>query len=577
MLAELNIKSFGIIDELSWELGKGFNAITGETGAGKSLVIDAIEALLNGRLDEEHIRFGDDIVRVAAVFSMHGSSLLPFLRSLLENNGILADEDDFLISCEFRRHGRTVMRINGSAVTRALLREVGALLIDVHAQSQHLSLFDRREHLNYLDSYAGTTDKRDAFAESATSLYEMQDELSKLLRAETERAHRQEILRYQYEEVSRAKLKDGEEEDLGRQRCVMQSCEKLKALAYEAYQALNGDDDSTALSRANKAMRAVNGLVALDRSQIEQVNVLKAAIAMIEEVARSMCSYEEGLEYDTYRLEEIENRLEFIHALKKKYGATVEQVLQRQQLIEAEMLELDSVGEAVIRLADDITKQKAEMAQKAQIISRERKQAATRMEKAVERELSELGMEHVRFSVQITQKETSDGLPCNDKIMAFAKYGVDNVEFMVATNLGEPFKPLTDIASTGEVSRFTLALKAALAEADATPVIIFDEIDIGVGGRSGDIIGKKLWGLARHHQVICVTHLPQIAVYAEAHFNVSKITSGERTTSTIDAMTPDARINELAAMLGGAVISETAHMNAAELSEKAIAWISAHG
>ena len=573
MLVALKIKSFGIIDELAWQPCEGFNVITGETGAGKSLVIDAVEALLSGKLDDENIRFGDDSSRVEAVFSLPDNSLLPHLHVLLEQNGVASDDDVLLMSCEFRRQGRTVMRINGSAVTRALLREISALLLDVHAQSQHLSLFDKRQHLSFLDAYADVAAQRGIFAENATRLYLLQDELLKLRRAETESVHRQEILRYQHDEICRAKLKDGEEEVLEQQRRVMASCEKLKALAYDAYQALNGEDESVALSRINEAMRAMNGLVALDPSLKPHADALMTAATCMEEVSREIRSYEERLEYDPAQLEEIESRLELIHTLKKKYGASVAHILQKQREIEEELATLDSAGEETILLENDITKTKTEMGQQAQMLSQKRLQAADCFEKAVEKELSDLGMQHVRFRVQITQKEIAGGIPYGDKMVAFAKDGADEVQFMASTNPGEPLKPLADIASTGEVSRFTLALKVALAQADATPVLVFDEIDIGVGGRSGDVIGKKLWQLARHHQVVCITHLPQIAVYAASHFNVSKAESHQRTTSSIDVLDASARIDELAAMLGGVEAGSSAHMGASELLKNASAWI----
>jgi len=574
LLAELKVKSFGIIDELTWCLASGFNVITGETGAGKSLVIDAIEALLDGKLDEESIRYGADSARVETVFFLAKNPLWPRLKSLLEEKGVAVEEDDLLMSCEFRRQGRTVIRINGSAVTRALLREVGGLLVDVHGQSEHLSLFDKRHHLDYWDAYAHAGDMRSQCGDSASRLYALQDELEKLRQAVAERAHRREILRYQNDEITRAKLKDGEEEELEQKRRVMSSCEKLKALAYEAYQALNGDDGvgPVALSRLNEAIRSMQSLVALDPSLKPQMDTLESALAGIEETARDVRSYEEGLEYDPRELEEIEGRLELIHALKNKYGNSVAQVLEKQRNIESELARLESSEADEARLENDITKLKDELGKQAVILSAARKKAAAKFEKDVERELGELNMSQVRFEVGIKQTDDERGIPFEGRRVGFTRDGADEVEFMVSTNPGEPMKPLAAIASTGEVSRFTLALKVALAEADATPVLIFDEIDIGVGGRSGDVIGKKLWSLSRHHQVICVTHLPQIAVFADSHYSVSKEAAGERTTSFISTLDGASRVPELAAMLGGAAQSATSVKNATEMAQKAESW-----
>jgi DNA repair protein RecN (Recombination protein N) len=296
-------------------------------------------------------------------------------------------------------------------------------------------------------------------------------------------------------------------------------------------------------------------------------------MAGIEETARDIRSYEEGLEYDPRELEEVESRLELIHVLKKKYGNSVAQILEHQKNINSELALLESSDAEEAKLEDDIARLKADMGKLAVLLSKARVKAAAKFEKDVESELAELNMSQVRFKVSIKQTPVVDGIPFSEELnVAFGRDGVDDLEFMVSTNPGEPLKPLAEIASTGEVSRFTLALKAALAEADSTPVLIFDEIDIGVGGRSGDIIGKKLWGLAHQHQVICVTHLPQIAAFADRHFSVSKAAAGERTISSIITLEGDERIRELAAMLGGISHSETSVKNAGELALKAESW-----
>ena len=574
MLAELKVNSFGIIENLTWCLDGRFNVITGETGAGKSLVIDAIEALLEGRLDEESIRYGADAARIEAVFFISKSPLWPHVRELLEDKGVAVEEDDLVVSCEFRRQGRAVLRINGNAVTRSLLREVGSLLVDIHGQSEHLSLFDKRNHLAYLDAYARCAECKTGFAEDVAQLYALENELKSLKQAEAERSHCQEILSYQHDEITRAKLKDGEEEELEARRRVISSCEKLKALAYEAYEALNGDenDGAVALTRLNQAAQAIHSLVALDPSLKSQADSLEEALASIEETARDIRSYEENLEYDPREMEEIESRLELVRTLKKKYGGSIALVLEKQLDIENELAKLETSAEDAVKLEREIARLKEELGRVAEDLSRMRIEAAERFEIAVESELAELNMSQVRFEVAVKQAESVDGLPYNGKQVAFNREGADEVEFIVSTNPGEPLKPLAAIASTGEVSRFTLALKVALAQADATPVLIFDEIDIGIGGRSGDIIGKKLWSLGRHHQVICITHLPQIAVYADSQYRVNKEVTGDRTISYIDTLSGDARTRELAAMLGGSVSPETSFKNIAELMQKSEEW-----
>jgi DNA repair protein RecN (Recombination protein N) len=390
--------------------------------------------------------------------------------------------------------------------------------------------------------------------------------------------HRQEILQYQVEEIRWAKLKDGEEEALEQKRRVMASCEKIKALAYEVHQALNGDEGtaSTAFSLLNRAVRSMEELVSLDSSLRSHLESMEGSLAGLEETARDIRSYEEGLEYDPRELEEIESRLELIHTLKKKYGSTLASIIEYQGKIESELASLESSAADETRIAGNILELKNAMGKQAAELSASRRRAASRFERDVERELSELNMSQVKFEVGIKQIDDPSGIPFGaGRNVSFSKDGADDVEFMVSTNPGEPIKPLASIASTGEVSRFTLALKVALAEADSTPVLIFDEIDIGIGGRSGDVIGKKLWSLARHHQVICVTHLPQIAVFADAHFTVRKETSKERTTSFISLLEGAERIHELAAMMGGTQ-SETTLKNASEMTQASQCWKSSH-
>ncbi|MCL2679439.1 MAG: DNA repair protein RecN [Dehalococcoidia bacterium] len=572
MLSDLRIKSFGIINELTWRPGNGLNVITGETGSGKSLVIDAVESLLSGKIDEESIRYSDDAARIEAVFFL-SPALLTRLRVLLEEKGVPAEEDYFVAGCEIRRGGRAVLRINSSAVSRALVRETGEMLVDIHSQSQHLSLFNPKRHLDYLDAYAHTMDARAGFAETVLRLYTMQEELGKINMLESERLHRQEMLRYQSDEIKRAGLRSGEEEELTTRRRVIASAEKLKSLAYQSYQALNGDDSAgPALSRLGEAVRMIDSLLSLDPSLKPQAEALRSAQSLIEEAARDLRRYEDSLEYDQRELEEIEARLSLIHDLKKKYGGSPAQIIERHAAIEADLAKLESLDEQKITLGREIAVLRKEAGLQAEELSARRRVAASGLTLAMERELTELNMAQVRFEVRIEQRDDAQGIPYAGRDVVFNRDGADAVEFMVSTNPGEPLKPLAEIASTGEVSRFTLALKAALAEADATPVLVFDEIDIGVGGRSGEVIGRKLWSLSRRHQVICVTHLPQIAAYADLQFNVSKGASGARTGSAIVSLEGEDRVNEIAAMLGGSAESAAAVKAAREILQKAAAW-----
>jgi DNA repair protein RecN (Recombination protein N) len=576
VLAEITVKAFGIIEQITWRLSEGFNVITGETGAGKSLVIDAVEALLDGRLSEESIRYGADESRIEAVFFLPENDLTAQLKFLLKDKGIELDEENLVISCEFRRQGRAVLRINGSAVPRSLLRDLGSRLVAVHGQSQHLSLFDNKNHLEYLDSYARLNELKNDFNQKTQVLYRIEQEKEKLVQTEKERGHREEILSYQVDEIRHAKLKDDEDKELEQRRNILAASERLKALAFESYEALNGEDipGASALTHLNESLQALRRLTGIDPLLLPQMKILEEAVSNLQETAREVRSYRDRLEYNPVELEEIENRLELIRSLKKKYGASIQQVNIYLVQTEKELLDISNLTEDITRLEEERSKLRKEMAALAGKLSQQRQAAAGKLANVVQKELSELNMAQVKFDVHLHKTISQSGLLMQDgKCYNFTHDGVDEVEFMVSTNPGEPMKPLAAIASTGEVSRFTLALKVALAEADKTPVLIFDEIDIGIGGRSGEIIGRKLWALARHHQVICVTHLPQIAAFADAHFNVYKEIDGLRTLSFINTLNTESRLKEMALMLGGPQGGDVSLDNAADLLQKAQIWI----
>ncbi len=581
MLLELRVRDLGIIEEINWSLRQGLNVITGETGAGKSLVIDAVEALLAGKVDEEVIRYGAEEARIEGVFVLpQGKSIAP-LRELLAEKGLEADEETLAINCDLRKQGRSVVRVNGHAVPRGLLQQIGRFLIDIHGQSKHLSLLNKEYHLDFLDSYAHTLNLRHSFSAKAIELSKVDQELKTLAEAEKDRARREEFLRFQLDEIRRAKLREGEEEELERERNVLASSEQLKALSYEAYQALSGDElsrpSASALERLNEATRMIKKLADVDPTLKQQLDFLEETVYGLEEVARDIRAYSDRLEYDPNRLEEIELRLELIRSLKRKYGQTITEVLAYATKAEGEWEGLSHSAERRVELEEMRSALKKEMGSIAAALSIARSEAAKTLVTEVKQELQDLNMSQVEFEVSITQEQAPEGIPLPDgKTYAFNHGGVDIVEFTASTNPGEPLKPLTKIASTGEVSRFMLALKGALAEVDNIPVLVFDEIDIGVGGRSGEMIGQKLWALARNRQVICVTHLPQIAAFADAHHSVHKKVSGNRTLSRLETLNGESRLKEIAAMLAGPRYSETSLDNARELMQKAETWKEAH-
>ncbi|MBM3118989.1 MAG: DNA repair protein RecN [Chloroflexi bacterium] len=577
MLLELRVKNLGIIESIDWKLSGGLNVITGETGAGKSLVIDAVETLLEGKVDDDVIRHGSNEAQIEGVFALPDNAILPQLRELLAEKGLKSDEDNLVISCESKKQGRSVVRVNGQAVTKGVLRQIGRLLIDIHGQSEHLSLLDTKYHLDFLDAYGHTMDLRHDFSGKVVELSKLEQELKALVEAEKDAARREEFLRFQLDEIKKAELRLGEDEELERERNILASAEKLKAMSYEAYQALCKEDVSRAsvpaLDKLNEAVGVMKKLVKLDPTLSQQLNYLGETVYGVEEVARDIRAYSEKLEHNPERLEEVEARFELIKNLKRKYGQTIADILSYLEKAEKELKGISLSSEKQAELEKICSQLKAEMGKIASELSIARSAVAQKLVAEVKKELKDLNMSQVEFNVSLTQDESEEGIPLPDgKTYAFNNEGVDVVEFMASTNPGEPVKPITKIASTGEISRFTLALKGALSEVDNIPVLIFDEIDIGVGGRSGEIIGKKLWALARNRQVICVTHLPQIAAFADAHYNVHKQESGARTVSMLQTLGGEARTQEIAVMLAGPQYTEVSLNDARAVIQKAVGW-----
>jgi DNA repair protein RecN (Recombination protein N) len=577
VLLELTVKGFGIIEGIAWKPATGLNVITGETGAGKSLVVDAVEALLSGQINEEDIRHGAEKAQVEGIFRLSYDGASGRLLELLSEKGLIGDEDTLIITCDFRRQSRTTPRVNRQAVSRALLRDIGSQLVDIHGQSGHLSLLNKSQHLEFLDAYARTRDLRHSFSARASELLRTERELQTLSRTEQELSRRRELLNFQTDEIKRAELQSGEEEALERELVLLNASEQLKTSAYKIYRLIYDDEStiasSSAVDRLCEALPELKQIIETDPSWQTRLGYLEEILHGLEELAREVNSYGDNLEYNPQRLEEVQGRLELIRDLKRKYGGSISDILAYLAKAERELEDLTYSGEQREQLAKRVESLKNEMGKIAFQLSGERVRATQKLREVARQELEDLNMSQVTFEVSVIQEPSPEGIPFPDGVRyRFNDSGADTVEFMAATNPGEPLKPLARIASAGEISRFMLALKGALAEADAMPVLIFDEIDIGVGGRSGEVIGKKLYRLSRNHQVICVTHLPQIAAFADAHFSVSKQSMGNRTVSTIEPLQGDSRLNELAVMLAGPRYTDSSLNAARELVQKADIW-----
>lgn len=568
MLAELRIQNFAIIDHLELRFEPGLVVLTGETGAGKSIIIDAVELLLGGRAEATVIRSGEPAALVEGTFRIAEAVREPVL-AILEREGLLDDPEHLVLGREVRREGRNLARVNGRTVNLALLRELGEHLVDVHGQSEHLSLLRVPAHLDLLDRYAQAEPLRQAYAETYQELSRVRQELARLRQREREAAQRADFLAFQVNEIEAAALEPGEEERLREERTRLANAEQLALLTEQAIAALDeGMGEAPAASDLlGQAVEALEDLARIDASLKETRDEAQALLEQVSDLARRLRVYRESVEFNPQRLDEVEERLDLIRTLQRKYGETIEAVLAYAEQARQELEAITHAEERIEALEAEERRLLEALGEKGRALSEARRQAAERLTQAIEAELADLRMAGARFGVDLRWEDDEAGVPIDGRRVAFGPRGLDRVEFLVAPNPGEGLKPLAKIASGGETSRLMLGLKGVLAAADATPTLIFDEIDQGIGGRVGAVVGEKLWRLARQHQVLCVTHLPQLAAFADQHLKVEKVVVGGRTVTRVQQLRGEARQTELAQMLGS--VGEPGLESAAELLRRA--------
>ena len=552
MLAELHIENFAIIERIDLQLESGLIIFTGETGAGKSILIDAVETLLGGRAEATMIRSGADQASIEGIFSIPEnirSALLP----ILQREELLDEPDQLTLAREIRANGRNLARVNGRIVSAALLREIGENLIDVHGQSEHLSLLRVRQHLSLLDSYADVDSLLAAYRKTYTRLLEVRRDLADLRHAEREAARRIDTLTYQLKEIEAAHLRPGEEQDLTEERNRLANAEGLASLTQEALLALDEGNSETlsATDLVGQILHALTSLTRLDLTQSPLKEQAEAVFENLTDLSRNLRSYLENIEFNPKRLDQVEERMALIHNLKRKYGDTIMNVLAYAENARREIETITHAAERIQELESEETKLLVELGKRGTALSQQRHQQAERMAAAVESELEDLQMSQTQFKVDFQVRSDPHGVPVDGgQRLAFDATGLEQVEFLIAPNPGEGLKPLAKIASGGETSRLMLALKNVLARDDQIPTLIFDEIDQGIGGRVGQVVGNKLWSLAHGHQVLCVTHLPQLAAFGSQHYHVEKNLEGGRTITTVTRLTGDKRTTELAQMYG---------------------------
>jgi DNA repair protein RecN (Recombination protein N) len=546
MLLHIFIKNYGIIDRLETEFQTGLNVLTGETGAGKSIIIDALQLALGGRAHTDQIRAGAKKAIIQAAFDVSG---INYFGSLLEAQGIERPEDGVLVlSRDISRTGKNICRINGQVTPLALFRNIGKNLVDMHLQHDQSSLLDQNKHRLLLDRFGGAKllDKLDQVNTIFLSWKNARDNFQIFDKHAAEREKRIEILNYQIEEIAQAGLMPGEDEELTSEKNMLVNSENIALLAARAYAMIyEGDNDCVPVVELMAgAVNALKSLDKLDKRVGKVLTVLESALYQVEDAARELAGYRNGIESNPQRLEAVEERLEQIGKLKKKYGATLSEILK---YLEHARDELDSL-EDHSRLKEVAGRELAELEEAyvrtAALLSNTRQEAAEALEKAVTSELLSLEMGGVKFKVFFSGIEEP------------SRNGAERVEFLIAPNPGEPLRPLSKIASGGEITRIMLALKVLLADSDDLPVLVFDEADTGVGGRALQAVAEKMAHLGKRRQVICVTHSPQVASYAGAHYRVVKEIKGERTLTRVELLDAQGRLQELARMLGGKKVTE---------------------
>lgn len=540
MLLELRISNFALIERAEIAPGAGFNTLTGETGAGKSILIQALGLLLGERAAAEQVGAVQNKAIVEGAFDLAGA---PRARHWLEENGFPIDDDALIVAREVEASGRSRVRLNGRLATATGLRELGSFLVDLHGQHENQQLLSSDAHLLFLDQFG---DKSHAELKNRVGAAHKQwrvaaRAVAELSRNEQARVQRLEALQDQAAEIDKAKLQPAEDDEIAEERARLMNAEGLRLSAAQCVGSLWGDEELGALGLARQGLKAARAIESHDSSIAEWVNQMQSAILDLEDTAESARAYAEALDADPARLEKIEARLHKINRLKRKYGASVAEVTEYRAQIETEIGELNLSDEQIADLKTEAAARKSEYYELADKLSDDRKQLATRFSAEVVEQLSGLAMEKARFEIGFERLEKA------------ASDGIDRVEFLLSANPGQPLRPLTKIASGGEISRVMLGLRSVLRDTEAehrVPIVIFDEIDAGIGGLTAEKVGEKMSQIARHHQVFCITHLPQIAKRADHHFRVVKAAGDAATTVDVTPLNGPARVEEMARMMG---------------------------
>ena len=554
MLSLLHIENIALIEAADIEFDPGFNVLTGETGAGKSIIVDSINAVLGERTSRELIRTGAKSALVHGVFT--GMEKLAWL----EENGFPPAEE-LLLQREIQADGRNVCRVNGRLLTVSQLRELGRQLLNIHGQHDGQQLLDPACHLGYLDGFGRTGKLLKAYQDSYQTLTQLKKEIASLEMDEAERSRRVDTLTYQIQELERAQLRAGEDEELDARKSLLRSSGKLMEAVQEARYALDGDEESQgAAALLGQAEGALRSAARYSPAMAELAESLKQLCALADEASEQLRDAGEELNFSPEELDELESRLDTLYRLKKKYGATAADMLDYLERCRRELDQIQDADDTILRLQAKLSKAREEAVSRAKALSQARQAAARKLEKRVQEELKQLDMPKVQFQTDFAPKGGEFGLD---------ETGGDEVQFLMSANVGEALKPIQKVASGGELARIMLALKNVLAQDDGVESLVFDEVDTGVSGRAAQKVAEKMAQVARHKQVLCVTHLPQIAAMADTHFSVEKGERQGRTFTQVARLDRGTRARELARLIGGSSVTEAILSSAGELLDQA--------
>ena len=563
MLTFLNISNIALIDELKIEFEPGLNLLTGETGSGKSIIVDALGVLIGGRFTSDLLKAGKERGFIEGLFSVDFNK---DLRQLLVDAGIESDvksNTELIIRRELALNGRNKIFINHQLATQTLLRQLQPYLVDIHGQGDQQTLFDATTHMDLLDTFAGTLQLREEVADRHRRWLAVRRELDAQGQEDAERFQLIDILRFQIDELERAKLVVGEDERFEDERRRLNNVEKLTTLCSESFALIYEDSDS-AITRMRRAARQVEELSGFEPKFEQYLDGLETSRTLLEDLAFSLRDYADKLEFSPARLEEIESRLAELSRLKRKYGGSIETCLEHLARSQDKLRQIERSDETEERLREELSASSGAYLELAKKLHRERVRSAKKFERSVESDLDEVAMEHARFQIQITAPSESR-LEDSENTEGFTPNGMDQVEFYFSANVGEDLRPLARVASGGEASRLMLVLKTVAGATEFPRTIVFDEIDTGIGGRVSEAVGLKLKKLSETNQVFCVTHQPQIARFADAHLLVRKEAMAGRTEVSAVKLDRRGRVEEIARMLTGAEITETARRHAREL------------